>query len=73
MGEIAAAWRSERSNDLCGTTPRDIGFRVFLVQMVGFRKDMLVLFSQELFTCSVSRVSGCKFIRTELCARVWSL
>jgi hypothetical protein len=45
----------------------------FLVQMVGFHKDMLVLFSQELFTCSVSRVSGCKFITTELCVRIWSL
>jgi hypothetical protein len=45
----------------------------FLVQMVGFHKDMLVLFSQELFTCSVSRVSACKFITTELCARIWSL
>jgi hypothetical protein len=38
--------------------------------MVDFHKDVLILFSQELFTCSVSRVSGCKFITTELCARV---
>jgi len=33
----------------------------FFDPMVGFHKGMLVRFNQKLFTCSVSRVCGCKF------------
>jgi hypothetical protein len=38
MDEIAAAWQSERSNDLCGTTPRDVGFRVLWFKWLAFAK-----------------------------------
>jgi hypothetical protein len=49
VGELAAPWRSKRSIDLCGTTPRDVDFRVFRFKWLAFTKTCWFCVVKNLF------------------------